>query len=66
MLVPKDIIGEIKEGTDVEIVWGPFKGNIAEVVRIEQDKREVTVILKETVSPIPIQLPVDYIKIIKK
>jgi transcriptional antiterminator NusG len=66
LLVPKEIIGEIKEGAEVEIVWGPFKGNIAEVVRVEQNKREVTVVLKDTITPIPIQLPVDYIKIIKK
>ena len=65
-LVPKEIMGEIKEGAEVEIVWGPFKGSIAEVVRVQQDKKEVTVVLKDSVTPIPINLHVDYIKIIKK
>ncbi|HLI45648.1 MAG TPA: transcription elongation factor Spt5 [Geobacterales bacterium] len=65
-LVPKEMMGEIREGTEVEIVWGPFKGSTAEVVRVEQNKKEVTVVLKDSVTPIPINLPVDYIKIIKK
>jgi len=65
-LIPKEMISEIKEGMEVEIVWGPFKGSIAEIVRVEENKREVTVILKDAVTPIPINLPVDYIKIIKK
>lgn len=66
LIKPKEVVTEIKEGTEVEIVWGPFKGSIAEIVRVDQDKREVTVVLKDAITPIPIQLSVDYIKIIKK
>ncbi len=66
LITPKEIITEIKEGSEVEIVWGPFKGSIAEVVKVDQNKKEVTVILKDSVTLIPIQLSIDYIKILKK
>lgn len=66
LILPKDIISEIKEGYEVEIVWGPFKGSIAEVTRVNKSKNEVTVILKDAITQIPIQLSADYVKIIKK
>jgi transcriptional antiterminator NusG len=66
LLVPKEAITDLKEGYEVEIIFGPFKGNIAEIIEVDKSKNEVTVILKDAVSNIPIHLSAEYVKVIKK
>jgi len=66
LILPKEKEIEIKEGNEVEVIWGPFKGSIAEVVSVNPSKKEVTIILKESLTPIPIQISIDYIRLIKK
>jgi len=66
LLVPKEAITDLKEGYEVEIIFGPFKGKIAEIIEVDKSKNEVTVILKDAVSNIPIHLSAEYVKVIKK
>jgi len=66
LIVPKEVIKELKEGYEVEITFGPFKGSIAEIIGVDKSKNEVRVILKDAPTQIPIQLSADYIKVIKK
>lgn len=66
LIAPKEAVSELKEGYEVEIIFGPFKGSIAEITNVDKDKKLVTVILKDAVTQIPIQLSADYVKVIKK
>lgn len=50
----------------VEIVSGPFKKDRAKIKRIDKIKNEVMVELVDSVAPIPITLPVDALRLIKK
>jgi transcriptional antiterminator NusG len=51
-LVPKPVVSGITEGTIVEIIAGPFKGEKAVVKRIDTGKEEITVELYESMVPI--------------
>ncbi|MBS1194158.1 MAG: ribosomal protein, partial [Methanomicrobia archaeon] len=53
-LVPKPVVSGIEEGTIVELIAGPFKGEKAVVKRVDMGKEEITVELYESVVPIPI------------
>jgi transcriptional antiterminator NusG len=66
LILPKVKPTEIEVGYEVEITWGPFKGNIGEIIGVDKTKNEVKVVLKETITPLTIQLSADYVKIIKK
>jgi len=66
LILPKAKPVELEVGYEVEIMWGPFKGYTGEIVSIDRSKNEVTVILKDAVTPLTIQLSADYVKVIKK
>jgi transcriptional antiterminator NusG len=65
-LVPKPVVSGISEGTIVELIAGPFKGEKAVVKRIDANKEEITVELYESVLPIPITVRGDNVRVVDK
>jgi len=65
-LKPEPIISSIKEGSVVELISGPFKGERAKVVRIDKSREEVVLELVEAAVPIPVTVEADQIRIIQK
>jgi len=65
-LVPKPVVSGIDEGTIVELIAGPFKGEKAVVKRVDSGKEEITVELYESVVPIPITVRGDNVRVVEK
>jgi transcriptional antiterminator NusG len=65
-LTPKPVVSGISEGTIVELIAGPFKGEKAVVKRIDTGKEEITVELYESVLPIPITVRGDNVRVVDK
>lgn len=65
-LVPVSAVVGIMEGDLVELVNGPFKGEIARVQQIDQGKEEITVELVEAMVPIPVTVKGDSVRVIEK
>lgn len=65
-LNPEPIISSIKQGSIVELITGPFKGEKAKVVRIDESREEVVLELIEAAVPIPVTVQGDQIRIIQK
>jgi transcription termination/antitermination protein NusG len=65
-LVPKPVVSGITEGTIVEIIAGPFKGEKAVVKRIDTGKEEITVELYESMVPIPITVRGDSVRVVER
>jgi transcriptional antiterminator NusG len=65
-LTPRKAVEQIKEGYTVEIVSGPFKGELAIVKRVDEAKNEITVELLEAVVPIPVTVKADHVRVIDK
>lgn len=63
-LVPKPVVSGINEGTIVELIAGPFKGEKAVVKRVDSAKEEITVELYESLVPIPITVRGDNVRVI--
>lgn len=63
---PKPVIELLKEGETVEIVRGPFRGMLGRVVGVSRSKKTVTLNLLEASFEIPIEVPSDYVKPVKK
>jgi transcription termination/antitermination protein NusG len=59
---PQEVL--LNKGDMVEITGGPFKGEKAKVVRIDNDKEEVTVELVEVAVPIPVTLKLNTVKVL--
>ncbi|MDP2717970.1 MAG: transcription elongation factor Spt5 [Candidatus Micrarchaeota archaeon] len=59
---PQEVL--LNKGDRVEITGGPFKGEKAKVVRIDNDKEEVTVELVEVAVPIPVTLKLNTVKVL--
>jgi transcriptional antiterminator NusG len=53
---------KVSIGDIVEITGGPFKGEKARVIRIDENKREVMVELLNAVLKIPVVISLDYIR----
>lgn len=66
LLEAKPLMKSIKEGQKVELVSGPFKGEKAKVIRVNDTKEEVTVELLEAAVKIPITIHAENIRIIKE
>lgn len=64
-LAPKPLVSGIKEGDIVELVSGPFKGEKARVMQIDEDKEEVTVELFEAMVPIPVTIRGDSVRVLE-
>lgn len=65
-LVPKPAVSGIDEGTIVELIAGPFKGERAVVKRVDHAKEEITVELYESIVPIPITVRGDNVRILDR
>ena len=57
---------KVEEGDIVEIVAGPFKGEKAKVIRVDEAKSEVIVEPLEAVIPISVTIPLASVRIEKK
>jgi len=65
-LKPKESKIEVNLGDIVEVVSGPFKDTRGKVTRIDNIKREVTIEPLEVSVPIPITIPIEFVKIVEK
>jgi ribosomal protein L24p/L26e, archaeal len=65
-LVPVSTVIGIVEGDLVELINGPFKGEIARVQQIDQGKEEITVELIEAMVPIPVTVKGDSVRVVEK
>ena len=63
LLESKPVEITLERGQMIEVTSGPFKGEKAKIVRVNQDKEEVTVELVEVAVPIPITLKLDTIRV---
>lgn len=65
-LVPKPSITGMEIGDIVEMVSGPFRGERARIIKLEEGKEELTVELFEATVPIPVTVRGDAVKVIQK
>lgn len=57
---------KIDEGSIVEIIGGPFRGEKGRISRVDAVKDEVTIELLDASIPIPVTIATEFIKIIKR
>ncbi len=65
-LTPTPKITTISVGDIVELVEGPFKGEHARVIQIDETKNEIKVELFEAMVPIPITVKAEAVRIIER
>ncbi|HEX17051.1 MAG TPA: transcription elongation factor Spt5 [Thermoplasmatales archaeon] len=65
-LVPASSVEKITEGDIVEMISGPFKGEMAKVTHIDKSKEEITVELFDSVVPIPITVRGDQVRVVRR
>ena len=65
-LAPKPVVSGIMDGDIVELISGPFKGEKARVMRIDESKEEITVELFEAMVPIPVTVRGDAVRVLQK
>ncbi len=65
-LAPKPVVSGIMEGDIVELMAGPFKGEKARVMKIDETKEEVTVELFEAMVRIPVTVPGTSVRVLQK
>ena len=65
-LTPKPVVSGIMEGDIVELMAGPFKGEKARVMKIDETKEEVTVELFEAMVRIPVTVPGTQVRVLQK
>ncbi len=65
-LTPKLTVTGVTEGSIVELISGPFKGEKARVKRIDEVHEEITVELFEAMVPIPVTVRGDNVRILKR
>jgi transcriptional antiterminator NusG len=65
-LNPETIISSIMKGSIVELISGPFKGERAKIMRIDESREKVVLELVEQPVAIPITVEADQIRIIQK
>lgn len=65
LLEAKPLMKSIKIGMKIELISGPFKGEKARVLRVNDTKEEVTIELLEAAVRIPVTTKAETIKIIK-
>ncbi|MDP2666563.1 MAG: transcription elongation factor Spt5 [Candidatus Diapherotrites archaeon] len=62
----KPLMESIKPDQKVELISGPFKGEKARVIRVNDTKEEVTVELLEATVKIPVTIKAEHIRVIKE
>jgi len=65
-LEPKAAVVGMEIGDIVELVSGPFRGERARIIRVDEGKEEITVELFEATVPIPVTVRGDSVKILQK
>jgi len=65
LLESKPLMDSIKKGAKVQVVQGPFKGEKARVIRVNEAKEDVTVELLEAAVKIPLTIKAEHIRILK-
>lgn len=65
-LTPASSVEKITEGDTVEMIAGPFKGELAKVTHIDPTKEEITVELLDSVVPIPITVKGDQVRVVRR
>ncbi len=65
-LAPAPAVTHISKGDIVELVEGPFKGEHARVIDIDEAKNEITVELFEAMVPIPITVKAEAVRVIER
>jgi len=65
-LIPKPKVVKMNIGDIVELISGPFRGERAKIIRIDESKEEITVELFEATVPIPVTVRGDAVKIIER
>ncbi len=65
-LFPPSSVAKIAEGDILELTSGPFKGEKAKVIRIDDSKEEITVELIDAMVPIPITVSGESVRVLKK
>ena len=66
LLEPKVTVEGFVEGSIVELISGPFKGEKARVKKIDPEKEHITVELMEAVVPIPVTVRGDHVRMVEK
>ena len=62
----KPVSMQVKKGDIVELISGPFKGERAKIIRVDENKDELTVELTEVAVPIPVTIKANTIKLYQK
>jgi len=65
-LIPKPVVVGMEAGDIVELISGPFRGERARIIRVDELKEEITVELFEATVPIPVTVRGDFVKVIEK
>ncbi len=66
LLQPKSSVLDVAKGDLVELIAGPFKGEKAKVIRVDEAKEAVTVELIEATVPIPVTAKGMHIKVVDR
>jgi transcriptional antiterminator NusG len=65
-LTPRPSVTGIVEGSIIEIVSGPFKGERARVKKVDEAHEEITIELFEAMVPIPVTVRGDSVRVLSK
>ncbi|MCD6141059.1 MAG: transcription elongation factor Spt5 [Thermococcus sp.] len=65
-LEEKPAVSGFEPGDIVELIAGPFKGEKAKVVRVDESKDEIVVELIGAIVPIPVTVRGEYVRLISK
>ena len=65
-LTPAPAVTRMAKGDIVELVEGPFKGEHARVIDMDEAKNEITVELFEAMVPIPITVKAEAVRVIER
>ncbi|WP_099209916.1 transcription elongation factor Spt5 [Thermococcus henrietii] len=65
-LEEKPAVSGFEPGDIVELIAGPFKGEKAKVVRVDESKDEIVVELIGSIVPIPVTVRGEYVRLISK
>lgn len=66
LLQPKSSVLDVRKGDLIELIAGPFKGEKAKVIRVDESKEEVTVELIEAAVPIPVTAKGMHVKVVDR
>ncbi len=66
LVAVKSVGATISRGDIVELISGPFKGEKARVLKIDETKEDVTVELTEVAVPIPVTIKSSAIRVFQK